>query len=127
MTISNARWAVRILGLAMLVMGLIIWTGGADGLIPIHMLVGFAFVLALWADAYVCYRAGVPASLAAGAVVLGLILPVVGLTQQQLLPGGAHVLVQVLHLALGAAAIGLGDAMARRAEATEEEAPATSA
>ncbi len=122
MTVSNARWAVRILGLAMLLMGLIIWTGAADALIPIHMLVGFGFVLALWADAYVCYRAAAPAGLAAGAVVLGLILPIVGLTQAQLLTGDAHIVVQVIHLALGVGAIGLGDALAQRAIATGEPA-----
>ena len=122
MTVSNARWAVRILGLAMLLMGLIIWTGAADGLIPIHMLVGFVFVLALWADAYVCYRAGAPAGLAAGAVVLGLILPIVGLTQAQLITGDAHIVVQLIHLALGAGAIGLGEALAERAIPTGEAA-----
>ncbi len=111
-SISSARWAVRVLGLAMLVMGLAIWTGAVDALIPIHMLVGFVFVLSLWWLAYLGYRAGASPALVVVAVVLGAILPLLGLTQAQLLPDGAHWIVQIVHLALGVIAIGMGEAIA---------------
>lgn len=109
-----ARMLVRAFGLVMLILGLIIWTGRADALIPIHMLIGFVFVLSLWALALLAYRADVSPALVVIAIVLGLVLPILGLTQHGLLPGDAHVVVQVIHLALGVAAVGMGEALGAR-------------
>lgn len=106
-----AQMLVRATGAVMLVLGLAIWTGQYPGLIPVHMLVGVVFVLSLWSVAYLAARAGAPRGLAAGAVVLGLVLPAFGLTQQQIAPGDAHVVVQFVHLALGLTAIGIGEAL----------------
>lgn len=109
---------VRATGAVMLVLGLVIWTGGYPGLIPMHMLVGLVFVLSLWSVAYVAGRGGAPRGMVVAAVVLGLILPALGLTQQQILPGDGHVVVQIVHVALGLSAIGLGEVLggsARRA------------
>ncbi|HSK36134.1 MAG TPA: hypothetical protein VLA80_05315, partial [Actinomycetota bacterium] len=53
----------------------------------------------------------------AGAVVLGLVVPIVGLTQRELLPGSAHWLIQVLHLLLGLGLLGLAENLATRAKA----------
>jgi len=41
-------------------------------------------------------------------------VPVLGLAQDRLLPGSAHWLIQVLHLLVGLAAIGQGEALAAR-------------
>ena len=106
-----AQMLVRAIGGVMLALGLVIWTGQYPGLIPVHMLVGVVFVLSLWSVAYLAARAGAPRGLAVGAVVLGLILPIFGLTQQQIAPGDAHVVIQVIHLALGLSAIGIGEAL----------------
>ena len=53
----------------------------------------------------------------AGAVVLGLIVPVVGLTQRELLPGSGHVVIEVVHLLLGLGMLGLAENLAVRAKA----------
>lgn len=110
--VNVAQVIVRVLGLVMIMLGLLIWTGSFDGLVPIHMLVGLAFVLSLWALAYVAGRAGVARGLVIGAVVIGALLPILGVTQQQILPGDGHIVVRVVHVALGLAAIGLGEALA---------------
>ena len=46
--------------------------------------------------------------LVALAAVWGLIVPILGVMQTQLLPGGAHWVIEVIHLLVGLVAIGLG-------------------
>ncbi len=110
--INVAQVVVRGAGLVMIVLGALIWTGSFAGLIPIHMLVGIVLVLALWTLAYQAARAGVSRGLVVLAAVVGLALPIFGVNQQQILPADGHVVVQVVHLALGLVAIGLGEALA---------------
>ncbi len=123
MKVNVPQTVVRIAGLLMIVLGLLIWTGNFAGLIPFHMLIGIVLVVALWVLAYQGLRAGVSRGLVAVAVVVGLVLPIFGVNQQQILPGDGHVVVQVAHLALGLVAIGLGEAlggaMRRAAPGTE--------
>jgi hypothetical protein len=102
---------IRVAGLTMIVLGLLIWTGDFAGLIPVHMLVGIVLVLALWALGYRAFRAGVAPWLVGSAVLVGLLLPILGVNQQQILPGDGHVAVQVVHFGLGLIAIGLGEAL----------------
>lgn len=113
--IAAARMGVRATGLVQLVLGLVVWTGSADGLIPIHMLVGLLLVISLWTLAFLAARAGASQGLAAAAFLLGLVLPVLGMTQEGMLAGSAHWVVQVVHLALGIAAIGTGEMLGAQA------------
>ena len=106
-----ARWAVRVDGLIMLVLGLLIWTGGFAALVPVHMVLGFVLVLALWTVAYAGYLVRVSTGLAALAAFWGLLLPALGLTQHGLLAGDLHWIVDVVHLAVGIVAIGLGEGL----------------
>lgn len=101
-------------GLILIALGLLFWTGNADPLVPVHMLLGIALVLALWVLAALAAVAGVNLGLVALAFVWGLIVPALGLTQTRLLPGGAHWIVQVLHLLVGITAIGLAQVLAMR-------------
>jgi hypothetical protein len=117
------RMLVRVTGLVMLVLGVLFWTGNATSLIPLHRVLGFVLVLALWTLAFLAARAGVQPGLVALAVIWGLLMPALGLTQDQLLPGGAHWVVRVLHLLVGLAAIGQAEVLATRIE----RAPATRA
>lgn len=105
---------VRVVGAVMILLGLLIWTGAFDGIIPVHMLLGITLVLALWLLAILGVVARVNLALVALVFVWGLIMPALGLTQTQLVPGSAHVVIQALHLLVGIAAIGLGDTMARQ-------------
>ena len=109
-----ARWVVRVTGLIQLVLGLIIWTGRADGLILLHILDGLVFVAALLALAWFAAGAGVSRGLVAITVVWALVLPVYGIVQAQLVPGSGHVIIDLVHLLLGLGAMGQGEALARR-------------
>lgn len=109
---SAARMTVRAVGLAMLVPGVVVWTGDAAALVAVHMLLGIVLVLALWAVAVLALQAGTRPALPAIAIAWGLLMAAFGLVQAQILPGdGLHIVIQVAHLAVGLIAIGLGEAL----------------
>ena len=117
-TITAIQMAVRVVGVVQLVLGLAFWTGNALGLVDLHQLLGILLVLAVWTLAALAHRAGVAGRVVAGAAVLGLVVPIVGLTQRELLPGSAHWLIQVVHLLLGLGLLGLAENLATRARAS---------
>jgi hypothetical protein len=116
-TITALQMGIRVVGVVQLALGLAFWTGNALGLVDLHQLLGILLVLALWTLAVLAYRAGVPAGVVAAAVVYGLVVPVVGLTQRELLPGSAHWVIEVIHLLLGIGLLGLAENLATRAKA----------
>ena len=105
---------VRLAGVILIVLGVLFWTDHALTLVPVHMLVGFVLVFSLWALAVLAARAGVHPGLVALAIGWGFIVPVLGLTQERLLPGDAHWVIQVLHLLVGLGAIGQAEGLAAR-------------
>jgi hypothetical protein len=107
---------IRVLGVVQLALGILFWTGNALGLVDLHQLIGILLVLALWTQAALAHRAGVPGGLIAGAAVLGLIVPIVGLTQRELFPGSAHWVIQVIHLLLGIGLLAMAENLATRAK-----------
>lgn len=111
---TGAQWLVRITGIIEIVLGFAFWAGQAESLISVHMLLGLLLVLGLWTVAIVALRGGVPMGLVAGGLIWGLLVLVVGLTQQSLLPGSTHWVVQVIHLLLGIGAIGLAEMLGAR-------------
>ena len=116
-TITGIQMGIRVLGVVQLVLGIFFWTGNALGLVDLHQLIGILLVLALWTQAALAHRAGVPGGLVAGAVVLGLIVPIVGLTQREIFPGSAHWVIQVVHLLLGLGLLAMAENLATRAKA----------
>jgi hypothetical protein len=113
-TATVAQWLVRITGLIQIVLGLLFWTGNQLTLVPVHIVVGLILVLSLWTLALIGARAGAEPGLVVVAFAWGLLLPIFGLTQSQILTGSAHWLIQVLHLLVGLAAIGQGEALGMR-------------
>jgi hypothetical protein len=115
--ITGIQMAIRALGVVQLVLGVLFWTGNALGLVDLHQLLGILLVLTFWTQAALAHRAGVPGGLVAGAAVLGLLVPIVGLTQRELLPGAAHWVIQVVHLLLGIGLLAMAESLATRAKA----------
>jgi hypothetical protein len=106
------RIVARVIAVVQVALGVLFWTGNADSLVIVHIGVGLLLVVDLWVAVGLGLRAGVPAGLAALALVWSAGMPLFGLTQTNLLPGGAHWVVQVLHLLVGLAAVGLVEALA---------------
>lgn len=104
--------AIRVLGLVMIVLGLLFWTGNALNLIGLHMLIGIVVVLLLWALAIIAARNGVSLGLVALGIVWGLIVVALGMTQTRLLPGDLHWIIRVLHLLVGIGALGIAERLA---------------
>jgi hypothetical protein len=108
---------IRVCFVVQLVLGGLFWTNNALGLVPLHQLVGFVLVLAVWTQAGLAARAGVSLGLVALAVIWGLVTPIFGLAQAELLPGSAHWVIQVLHLLVGIIAVGLAERLAAGVQA----------
>jgi phosphoglycerol transferase MdoB-like AlkP superfamily enzyme len=115
---------VRIAGMSLrglfalnLILGLLFWFGIAEPrwLVLIHMLIGVLFVAAIWllGLAQGLQKNG-SLGLVVGTFVVGLIIAIFGLIQQSLLPTSAHWVIQVIHLLLAVAGIGLGEAAGAR-------------
>jgi hypothetical protein len=110
---------VRVTGVILIVLGLLFWSGNAESLVPLHMLLGITLVLALWGLAVIGALARVSVGLVGVALIWGLIVPLLGLTQTQLLPGAAHWLIRVLHLLVGLGAISLAETLGRQIKARQ--------
>ena len=63
-TITAIQMAIRTAFVVQLALGLAFWTGNLLGLVDLHQLLGILLVLALWTQAVLAYRAGVPAGMA---------------------------------------------------------------
>jgi hypothetical protein len=113
--IKVLQMVIRLDGAVMIILGLVFWSGHALTLIPVHTWLGFLLVVSLWAQALLAARSGVQPVLAVVAIVWGLIVVILGMTQTTLLPGPSHWVIQVLHLLVGVGAIGLGETLARGA------------
>jgi len=131
MLFRMASIVLRLGGALAVILGILFWSGNALNLIPIHMLLGLLVVLSLWivgiGQAF-SSRGSWP--LAGGALLLGLLVIVVGMTQSSLLVGPFHWVIQVVHLLLGILAVGIGQIAAarwRNSSAIREEQPSRAA
>jgi hypothetical protein len=122
--VTIAQTTVRVAGVLLILLGLLIWTGHGDQIVPVHELLGFALVLGLWALAYTGARSGVPVGLVVVAFAWGLIAPALGLTQVNLVTGGLHWIIQVVHLLVGLGALGIAEGLAATIKA-RKAVPAT--
>jgi hypothetical protein len=110
--IAVTRAIVLTAGIVQLVLGSLFWAHIARTLVPLHIVVGTVLVLSLWTLAVFAARAGAPVPLVLLTAVWGLLLPFVGLSQDDWLRGPAHWLIDTLHLLLGLVAMGLAMALA---------------
>ena len=108
-----AQTVVRAPGLILIVLGVLFWTGHALTLIAVHMLLGILLVLSLWTLAVIGARAGAKPGLFVLTILWGFVVPALGMAQGRLLPGGAHWVIQVLHLLVGLSSMALAERLAR--------------
>ena len=127
-TANIARVLVRVCGVIQIVLGILFWTNNALALIPVHMLNGMIIVLLLWLLAALAAFSGVSWRTIALSAVGGFVVIVLGFNQARILPGDLHLVIEVLHLLVGLAALGMADALARtikqaRATKIQSESP----
>jgi hypothetical protein len=103
----------RVVFVIELVLGVLLWIGSIDAVRPLHIAVGVVLVVDLWVAAALGLRRGAPVPLAVLAIAWSLGMPALGLAQESILPGSAHVVIQVLHLLVGFLGVGLVEGLAR--------------
>lgn len=114
--------AVGGLGLIQICLGIAFWTGNAVPLVPIHMALGTALVLCLWALAGLGAAARIPVVLVLAGFVWGALTVIYGMTQELVLAGTLHWIAQALHLAVGLVAILIAGLIARSIQSRHLEA-----
>ena len=123
LAIRVSLMVLRIAVLFNLITGIIFWTGNADPLQIVHIVVGIIAVLALWTLGIMQGLRGGNYGLVAAAIVVGLLLVFIGLFQKGWLTGSNHWIIQVIHLLLGIAAIGLGEMIGGRSRRMTAKVP----
>ncbi len=115
MVVRLSLMVLRIAALAALVLGIIFWTGNADNLQIVHIVLGFLVVISLWVLGIAQgVRRGGSFGLALATFVVGFFVLLVGLFQTRWLTGSNHWVIQVIHLILGLSAISLGEMIGAR-------------
>ena len=131
MVVRIASIVLRIGGALAVILGILFWSGNALNLVPIHMLLGLLVVLSLWIVGIgQAFSSGGSWPLAGGALLLGLLVIVVGMTQSSLIVGSFHWVIKVVHLLLGILAVGMGQIAAarwRKSSAIREAQPSSAA
>src|SRR5260370_17911877 len=105
---------VRVGVLIELVLGILFWTGNADSLQIVHIVIGILIVLSLWTLGIAQGLQGGSFGLALATFVVGFLLVLVGLFQTRCLIVSNHWVIQVIHLLLGLSAIGLAEMISGR-------------
>jgi hypothetical protein len=106
---SAFRILVRIVFLLELALGLLFWSGNLVALVPVHELLGLLLVLGLWGLAVIAAIARIPPAVVAVSVAYGLVVPVLGELQDNLMPGNAHWIIQAVHLLIGLGLVALAE------------------
>jgi len=123
LAIRVSLMVLRIAVLFNLITGIIFWTGNADPLQIVHIVVGIIAVLALWTLGIMQGLRGGNYGLVAAAIVVGLLLVFIGLFQKGWLTDSNHWIIQVIHLLIGIAAIGLGEMIGGRSRRMTAKVP----
>ena len=109
MVLRIALMVLRVTVLVNLVLGIIFWTGNADSLQLLHIILGLLAVVSLFTIGIAQGLRGGSFGMALATFAVGFLLAFVGLFQTRWLTGSNHWIIQVIHLILGLAAIGLGE------------------
>jgi len=125
-SVRISSMALRLLFVIQLILGIFNWIERPLLPIGVHMLIGILFIIVVW---FLGVAQGLMKNgsigLTLATFIVGLLLAIVGMFQGAWLIGGAHWVIQVFHLLLALAAMGLGEAsVARYRRGTGAVAPA---
>ena len=100
-------------GALLLVLGLIIWVADGHQLVGVHIAFGVVLVLSLWTICAIAARSGVAAGTVTFAAAWGVLIVVLGLSQEELVPGDLHWTIEILHVVISMGAIWWGKRLAK--------------
>lgn len=116
--ITAVQMLIRLTWLILIILGVLFWAGRSLNMLPVHIVVGLIFALLIWVLAFLAIRAKASPGLAGLNVVWAVVVLVLGMTQNRLLVGDGHWIIQVLHLFVGIVAIGLAESLAAKIKRT---------
>jgi hypothetical protein len=96
-----------------LTLGIGFWTGHWINAIPVHRTIGMIYVALLWILAMLALVKRANMGLALFAIVWGVVIVALGMTQQTILVGSLHWIVRVLHLVIALSAMPIAERLAR--------------
>ena len=105
---------IRVLALALFVLGFLFWSGRSVELIPVHKILGQVLVVLLWILSWLSLRSGVRPQLVITAMIYGLVLVLFATFMGQLLQGRAHEAIRVLHFLIGLGAVAFAEIIGAR-------------
>ena len=94
------------------ILGIGFWTGHWPGLVNIHMLIGVLFVLSSWGLSGIALSQRRAVGLAVFALLWGVVIAGLGMTQRDILVGDLHWVIRVVHLVVSLAAMPLAERLA---------------
>ena len=94
------------------ILGIGFWTGHWPGLVNIHMLIGVLFVLSLWGLSGIALSQRRAVGLAVFALLWGVVIAGLGMTQRDIVVGDLHWVIRVVHLVVSLAAMPLAERLA---------------
>ena len=106
--------AVRLIGVILIVLGFMFWSGHAFDLVPIHIKLGISLAGLLWILAILGMVARVNPVLTIIGILWGALVVIFGMRMGTWMPGPAHEVIRVLHFLIGLAAIGLSESLSVR-------------
>lgn len=100
---------IRLVWLALIVLGALFWSGNALGLVTVHMDLGVIFVILLWIIAILALFARAGIALPIVAIIWGFIVAIYGMMMMHLVAGGNSWPAGVVHLLIGIVGIGFAE------------------
>ncbi|HEX7359415.1 MAG TPA: hypothetical protein VF283_02885 [Bryobacteraceae bacterium] len=105
---------IRLVWLALIVLGALFWSGNALTLVTIHMDLGVIFVILLWIIAILALFARAGIALPIVAIIWGFIVAIYGMMMMHLVAGGNSWPAGVVHLLIGIVGIGFAEMLGAR-------------
>jgi hypothetical protein len=105
---------IRLVWLALIVLGALFWSGNALTLVTTHMDLGVIFVILLWIMAILAFFARAGIALPIVAIIWGFILAIYGMMMMHLVAGGNSWPAGVVHLLIGIVGIGFAEMLGAR-------------
>ncbi len=101
-----------------LVLGIGLWLGWwYNGVVEIHRSLGVLFVLSLWIVAGIAIANRRATGVAIAAIIWGLLVAFIGLTQQGMMVGDRHWIIRVVHLLTAIASMPFAERLAGHSSA----------
>lgn len=110
---------LRLLVVVQLIIGIGIWIGSWVGLTGVHVIIGFLFVLTLWAIALIALFKRRLVGVAIVAILWGVLLVGFGFAQRGIMVGNAHWIIRVIHLLIALGAMPFAERLTRAVSTSE--------